>query len=104
MAIDQNITANQRIKYLKLGRRMTDYANDQIRAGLMTRDECIPLVEKYDGKCNTAYFKKIAKYMEISYEDLWGIIDQFVNKSLFEDGNRLLIPLFKVGDGLWGLK
>ena len=103
MALDQNITVvNQRIKYLKLGfGRMTDFANDQIRYGLLSREEAVKLVEAYDGKCTKRYFKRISRYLEIDYGYMWNKIDSFVNHNLFErvDVDEY-VAKFKVGEGL----
>ena len=102
-ALDQHITPfNQVIKYLKFGfGKMTDYANEEIRLGRMTREDAIQLVEKYDGRCSKGYFKQFAKYLEINYKDFWDILDQYVNKKLFR---RVEVDdykkLFVVGEGL----
>ena len=102
-ALDQNITLiNQVIKYLKFGfGRMTDYVNEEIRLGRISRQEGINLVEKFDGKCAEKYFKNFANYLDISYEELWEIISKFVNYELFTkiDIDKFQ-PKFKVGKGL----
>ncbi|MDB4346481.1 N-acetyl sugar amidotransferase [bacterium] len=103
MALDQNITVtNQRVKYLKFGfGRMTDYMNDQIRNGMIDRQSAINYVERYDGKCTSAYMLKLSKYFGISYSELWNILDKFVNKKLFMKKNiDTYEPLFEVGVGL----
>ncbi|MBN8703045.1 MAG: N-acetyl sugar amidotransferase [Bacteroidetes bacterium] len=90
---------NQMIKYLKYGfGRVTDYVNEDIRNGRLTRDEAIQLVEKYDGKCSGSYIKSFSDYIGITVDDFWGQIDSYVNKSLFEKDNNLRWkPKFKVG-------
>ena len=102
-ALDQNITLiNQVIKYLKFGfGRMTDFINEEIRLGRISRQEGIKIVEKYDGKCADKYFKNFANYLDISYEELWEIISKFVNYELFtkKDIDKFE-PKFKVGEGL----
>ncbi|MDA7433307.1 N-acetyl sugar amidotransferase [Synechococcus sp. AH-601-N10] len=104
-ALDQHITPfNQVLKYLKYGfGRMTDYANEEIRLGRLSRQDAIPLVKQYDGKCSLGYFKRFAKYLDISYEEFWDIIDQFVDKNLF---TRISIdeyvPMFEIGEGVIG--
>ena len=47
-ALDEDwVTLNQQIKYYKYGfGRVTDYVNDFIRTGEMTREEGISIVEK----------------------------------------------------------
>ena len=80
---------------------MTDYANEEIELGRMTRKDAIQLVEKYDGRCSKGYFKQFAKYLDINYNDFWDILDQYVNKDLFR---RVVFDnyekLFTVGEGL----
>jgi hypothetical protein len=103
MALDQNVSiANQRVKYLKYGfGRMTDYMNDQIRCGLITRNEAMSYVVKFDGKCSPSYFKKLAKYMCLGYDEFCEILDGYVNRSLFRRiGLDIYEPLFTVGEGL----
>ena len=102
-ALDQHITPfNQVIKYLKFGfGKMTDYANEEIRLGRMTRLDAIELVEKYDGKCSKGYFKQFAKYLEISYSEFWDILDKYVNKDLFiRIGTDEYQKLFTIGKGI----
>ena len=102
-ALDQHITPfNQVIKYLKFGfGKMTDYANEEIRLGRMTRKDAIQLVEKYDGRCSKGYFKQFARYLDINYNDFWDILDQYVNKDLFRRvGVDNYEKLFVVGEGL----
>ena len=102
-ALDQDVTIiNQVIKYLKYGfGRMTDYANEEIRLGNISRNYGINLVEKYDGRCSKNYFIRFAKYLGISYEEFWGIVGKYVNNDLFEkvDFDKY-IPKFTVGKGL----
>ena len=102
-ALDQDVTIiNQVIKYLKYGfGRMTDYANEEIRLGNISRNYGINLVEKYDGRCSKNYFIRFAKYLGISYEEFWEIVGKYVNNDLFEkvDFDKY-IPKFTVGKGL----
>lgn len=99
-AVDQQITpVNQVIKYLKYGfGRMTDYANELIRQDKMSRDMAVKLIKRYDGKLSKGYFKHLCKYLEMTYEEFWEVIDGFVDKNLFV---RIAIdeyrPLFNVG-------
>lgn len=102
-ALDQHITPmNQVLKYLKFGfGKMTDYMNEEIRLNRITRQDAIPLVEQYDGKCSKGYFKRFAKYLGITYDQLWDYIDPFVNTELFtRDGVDIYSPKFRVGEGL----
>jgi N-acetyl sugar amidotransferase len=93
------VALNQMIKYLKYGfGRITDYVNEDIRNGRMTRDEAINLVEKYDGKCSEKYIKSFSDYIGISVHEFWEQVNKSVNLDLFYlDSNGKWIPKFKVG-------
>lgn len=84
-ALDEDWTPmNQMIKYLKYGfGRITDYVNEDIRLGRITRTESIDLVEKYDGNCSPCYIQSFCDFIEISYKEFWDIVDMGVNKNLF---------------------
>lgn len=93
---------NQMIKYLKFGfGRISDYVNEDIRLGRMTRDEAIALNKKYDGSCSPKYIKSFCDYIDITEKQFWEKVDQSVNKDLFErDGENKWVPKFEVGVGL----
>jgi hypothetical protein len=76
-----------------------------IREGRMTRDEAIPLVEMYDGKCDEEYIWDFCRYIGITIPEFYRVRDQWVNKDLFKRGpDGKWIPKFKVGLGLlWDL-
>jgi N-acetyl sugar amidotransferase len=75
---------NQMIKYFKFGfGRMTDYVNEDIRLGRISREQGIRLVEKYDGKCAPRYIESFCDYLDIDQEHFWQVIDQSVNRKLF---------------------
>ena len=102
-ALDENwVTFNQGIKYLKFGfGRISDYVNEEIRNGLITREEGVKLVDKYDGMFNINYVKDFCKYINITFDEFWEKIDEFVNPDLFEkieQGNYK--RKFKVGEDL----
>ena len=102
-ALDQNITPlNQMIKYLKFGfGRMTDYLNEEIRLGRVSRKEAILLAKKYDGKIADKYINDFCDYIEITKSEFWREVNKFVNKDLFDfkkEGEYL--PKFKIGVGL----
>ena len=59
------------------------------------------IAEKYDGACGDKYIKSFCKYIGISKEFFWKIVQDNVNKKYFRIGNDFKIkPLFKVGKGL----
>jgi len=97
---DDYVTFNQMIKYLKYGfGRTTDYMNEEIRLGRISREEAIKIVEKYDGTCSDIFIEKFCKYIEITVEEFWEVVDKFVNKDLFEkDEQGKWQRKFKVGE------
>ncbi|MBB1287120.1 N-acetyl sugar amidotransferase [Flavisolibacter sp. BT320] len=96
------VTLNQMIKYLKFGfGRISDYVNEDIRLGRMTRDEGIALAEKFDGKCSDQYIESFSKYIGISKDEFWYQVDKSVNENLFvKHKPGVYEPKFKVGIGL----
>lgn len=85
------VQVNQMLKYYKFGfGQCTDYACYDIRAGLITRDEGIELVERYDGKCHLRYIRRFCDYINITMQEFWQVVDHFVNRDLFyrDSGGR----------------
>ena len=102
-SLDENwVTLNQMIKYLKFGfGRVTDYINEDIRNGRMTREQGIALAEKYDGRCADHYIESFSHYIGISVAEFWEQVESSVNPVLFETvGRNCYRPKFKVGIGL----
>lgn len=102
-SLDENwVTLNQMIKYLKYGfGRISDYVNEDIRNGRISRQEGIDLVEKYDGKCSSKYIESFSNYIGITIEDFWNQVDLSVNENLFiKHGLGNYEPKFQVGVGL----
>lgn len=93
------VTLNQMIKYLKYGfGRTTEYVNELIRQGILSRHDAISLVERFDGKCGAKYVESFCDYIEISTETFWTTVDRFVNYELFEKvGEGEYRRLFTVG-------
>ena len=96
------VTLNQMIKYLKFGfGRVSDYVNEDIRNGRISRDEGIALNEKYDGTCADKYIESFCAFIGITVNDFWKHVDKAVNPVLFaKDGLGKYKPKFKVGVGL----
>lgn len=89
------VTLNQMIKYYKFGfGRITDYVNEDIRLGRMTREAGIRMLEKYDGKCSPKYIRSFCEYIEITENQFWEKVNGSVNTKLFE----------KNGSGKWERK
>lgn len=102
-ALDEDwVTLNQMIKYYKFGfGRVTDYVNEEIRLGRLTRDQAILTVQKYDSACGDHYIKSFCEYIEISTSEFWKQLRGSVNRDLFDvQTNGKIIPKFHVGVGL----
>jgi hypothetical protein len=99
------VTLNQMIKYYKFGfGRVTDYANEQIRFGNISREDGITLVEDYDGSCGQEYIESFCSYIDITIEQFWKQVHSAVNTDLFiiQKGDTpagRITPKFKVGVG-----
>lgn len=96
------VSLNQMIKYLKFGfGRISDYVNEDIRFGRMTREEGIDLVRRYDGNCGERHIESFSAYIGISVKEFWEQVDKSVNEKLFEKrGLGNYIPKFEVGVGI----
>lgn len=93
------IIANQMIKYLKFGFGFaTDEACYDIREGRLTREDAIWYVKEFDGKCGKKYIEKACEYLSLTTEEFWNVVDEFVNKDLFEKIDGKWIPKFTVGE------
>lgn len=102
-ALDEDwVTLNQMIKYYKFGfGRVTDYVNEEIRLGRMTRVQGIETVSKYDHSCGDNYISSFCQYIDISTDEFWQQVHSTVNLDLFsitDDG--AIRPKFSVGLGL----
>jgi len=96
------VTLNQMIKYYKFGfGRVTDYVNEEIRLGSMTREAAIALVELYDDACGSNYIESFSEYIGISVSHFWEKVHTSVNPKLFNiQPNGRITRKFKVGVGL----
>jgi len=80
--------------YIKFGQaRAAHDACRDIRDGFITREEGLALVKKYDGEFPKRYFQEVLKYMQITEERYWEVIDGARSPHLWE----------KIG-GEWRLK
>ncbi len=96
------VTLNQMIKYYKFGfGRVTDYVNEEIRLGRMSRDRAIELVELHDDACADSYIESFCAFIGITVERFWEQVHASVNRALFDIGPGGSIQRrFKVGIGL----
>ena len=102
-ALDEDwVTLNQMIKYYKFGfGRVTDYVNEEIRLGRMSRTRGIELVEQYDDSCSDEYIESFCTYIGISAKQFWNQVHSSVNRDLFtieDDGT--IRRKYQVGVGM----
>lgn len=102
-ALDEDFTPiNQMIKYYKFGfGRTTDYVNEEIRLGRMSREQGIALVEQYDDACSPDYIARYCDYLGIGVPAFWAKVHAATNTQLFSiqpDGR--IERRFRVGVGL----
>ena len=90
---------NQMIKYLKFGFGFaTDEVCYDIREGRIDREDGIWLLQQYDGKCGDRYIDDFCKYIDITREEFWEVVDRYVNRDLFEkDKKGKWVPKFTPG-------
>lgn len=93
---------NPVLKYYKLGySNMTDAVGHRIRQGMMSRQEAIHLVKKWDGYCEEKYIKAFCDDIAISLDEFWRVVDRWVNRDLFfKDEQGRWTARFEVGVGL----
>jgi N-acetyl sugar amidotransferase len=74
--------------YIKfgLGRATMDTAQE-IRNGLLNREEGISLVKKYDGEFPKKYFEEILDYLDLSEKQFWITINKFRSSHLWTKKN-----------------
>ncbi len=72
------VHVNQMLKYIKFGfGQCMDHACYDLRDGIITREEAIDLVRRYDGKCSEHYILEFCRYIGISLEEFWHVTNQF---------------------------
>ena len=95
------VTLNQMIKYYKFGfGRASDYINEMIRLGTISRDEAISVVSQFDGACADEYITSFCEYINITEEHFWEKVISVTNQDLFVvDGPKKIRRKFVVGTG-----
>jgi hypothetical protein len=90
------------IKYYKFGfGRVSDYVNEDIRNGRISRNDGISLVERYDNSCSDEYILNFCNYIGINKDQFWEQVFSSLNKDLFSvDASGVIQRKFKVGVGL----
>ncbi len=80
---------NQQIKFVKFGfGHITDQVMERIHAGMMTREQGIELVKKYDGKCHIKYVEKLCKYLNINVEQFQNVVEQARNRDIWKQNEN----------------
>lgn len=73
------------LKYLKFGYgRATDSASIDIRNGLITREEAVRLVEKYDTRYPKHAVERFSKHFGLTISEFDRLSESFANKYIFE--------------------
>jgi N-acetyl sugar amidotransferase len=81
---DDFVLVNQYLKYLKYGFGMAcQEVSGAIRAGLMTREEGIAYVKKYDGKLAPGYVERLANYIGMTVEEFHATAETFRNRKIW---------------------
>ena len=91
MLDDEFTNINMMIKYYKFGfGRATDICNERIRAGILTREQAIDLVDHYDGICDDSIILRYCNYVGIGIIEFWDVVNIYTNRNLFhiEKGKR----------------
>ena len=101
-ALDEDFTpVNQLIKYYKFGfGRVTDYINEEIRMGRISREAGIQIVEDYDGAFDDKYIKDYCDYLCIDVAEFWKRISAASDPKLFDTDTFPFSRKYKVGVGL----
>ena len=72
--------------FIKTGRgRTTEDAAIEVRNQIITRNEAVSLVKKYDGEFPKKYFKEILEYLNMSKEEFYETIDKFRPEYLWKN-------------------
>lgn len=74
--------------FIKTGRgRTTEDAALEIRNGHITREEGISLVKRFDGEFPKKYFSDFLRYIDITEEKFWEIINKFRSPHIWKEKN-----------------
>jgi tRNA(Ile)-lysidine synthase TilS/MesJ len=99
-SVDEDwVILNQMIKYYKYGfGRATDYVNEWIRRGKVTREASISIVEKFDGACSDENISAFCDFISITKDEFWDVVNLHTNKNLFTiDFGKRPTKKFRVG-------
>jgi N-acetyl sugar amidotransferase len=78
-------TINMMLKYYKLGfGRASDFINEEIRSGRLTRKEGVVLAQRYDGICDDKYVESFCRYVGITIDAFWEQVHKAASPVLFQ--------------------
>ncbi len=99
MLDEEFVAINLMLKYYKFGfGRATDQINEKIRNRLISREEGIKIVERYDGVCGEQIIENYCRYVNITTKEFWDITNKWVNQDIFDIQNGTKpIKKFEVG-------
>jgi len=71
--------------FIKTGRgRATEDASLEVRNKIITREEAVRLVKKFDGEFPNIYFKDILNYLSMNENDFFEVVDKFRSPHLWK--------------------
>lgn len=71
--------------FLKFGFcRATSDAAHEVREGIISREEAIKLIQKYDGEFPWEYFDYYLDYINITEDEFWEIAKKYVNEDIWK--------------------
>jgi len=87
------------LKYTKYGHSSTtQMASRWIRYGMVTREEMIPIVKKYDKVLDQGIIDKFCSFTELTIKEFYRILDKWYNSKLFDqDEDGVWHEKFQVG-------
>jgi len=79
---DDFVFINQMIKFCKFGMgKVAEQASAFVRDGELSKDKAKKLVDDFDGKCSEVYIEKFCKFLSISKEDFWKVVNKYRSKN-----------------------
>lgn len=93
---------NEFLKYPKFAHSSaTQMASRWIRSGMVTREEMIPFVKKFDGQLDQGIIDRFCEFTKITIREFWETLDKWYNPKFFkQDSNGVWHEKFEVGKGI----
>ena len=82
---------------VKKSTKASEYLNEEIRLGKISREEAAKIVQKYDGKYSNKIIKDFCNFIEISPKLFWQTVKKNTNRKLFKISGKKIKPKFMVG-------